>query len=272
LDRSDYQFLRRFLDATKANLFFAKGVAIVEGDAENILLPVIAELLKQPFSKHGVSVVNVGSRGLFRYVRIFQRKGGPDMPIRVACLADRDVPPDAATYVPKRTNRAGKELPTFDSDFKASDVAQIEADLKANDGGSVQSFVSPAWTLEHDLALYGLAEDVHVAIQLARKARRKPRGLTSDDFDKTEVKAREKYKAWVNSGLTREEIAANVYEDLFRGRASKAEAAQFLAEVLHRRAPKPKVLRKMLPKYLTEAIDYLTGFGAPGDAADASPD
>ena len=33
---SDYRFLQRFLDVTKANLFFARGVMIVEGDSENI--------------------------------------------------------------------------------------------------------------------------------------------------------------------------------------------------------------------------------------------
>src|SRR5207253_5104422 len=37
LDPTDYEFLRRFLDVTKANLFFARGVTIVEGDAENLM-------------------------------------------------------------------------------------------------------------------------------------------------------------------------------------------------------------------------------------------
>src|SRR3546814_4429225 len=60
---SDYAFLRRFLDVTKANLFFARAVLIVEGEAENILLPAIAELLGRPLSKYGVSIVNVGHRG-----------------------------------------------------------------------------------------------------------------------------------------------------------------------------------------------------------------
>jgi putative ATP-dependent endonuclease of the OLD family len=41
LDAGDYAFLERFLDVTKANLFFARGVLIVEGDAENILLPTL---------------------------------------------------------------------------------------------------------------------------------------------------------------------------------------------------------------------------------------
>src|SRR5208337_5272090 len=73
LEKDDYAFLRRFLDATKANLFFARGVIIVEGDAENILLPAIAAKLGRPFGKYGVSLVNVGHRGLFRYSRILQR-------------------------------------------------------------------------------------------------------------------------------------------------------------------------------------------------------
>jgi putative ATP-dependent endonuclease of OLD family len=45
LEASDYRFLQRFLDVTKANLFFAKGVMIVEGHAENILLPTFAMLV-----------------------------------------------------------------------------------------------------------------------------------------------------------------------------------------------------------------------------------
>ena len=34
LEKGDYLFLERFLDVTKANLFFAQGVILVEGDAE----------------------------------------------------------------------------------------------------------------------------------------------------------------------------------------------------------------------------------------------
>jgi putative ATP-dependent endonuclease of OLD family len=50
LDPSDYVFLEKFLDVTKSNLFFAKGVLIVEGDGENILLPTIAEILGKPLA------------------------------------------------------------------------------------------------------------------------------------------------------------------------------------------------------------------------------
>jgi putative ATP-dependent endonuclease of OLD family len=56
LEKSDYGFLSRFLDVTKANLFFARGLLIVEGDAENILLPTLATLLERGLTENGVSM------------------------------------------------------------------------------------------------------------------------------------------------------------------------------------------------------------------------
>jgi putative ATP-dependent endonuclease of OLD family len=56
LKKNDYEFLRRFLDATKANLFFARGVAVVEGPAEALLLPALAKACGMSFSKHGLAV------------------------------------------------------------------------------------------------------------------------------------------------------------------------------------------------------------------------
>ena len=57
----DYKFLHRFLDAPKANLFFAKGLILVEGDAENLLIPAIAKIIDKDLHKYGVSIVNIGS-------------------------------------------------------------------------------------------------------------------------------------------------------------------------------------------------------------------
>ena len=74
LEAGDYRFLERFLDVTKANLFFAHGVLIVEGDAEAILMPVLAKLIGRDLTEHGVSIVNVGGKGLRRFSRIFQRQ------------------------------------------------------------------------------------------------------------------------------------------------------------------------------------------------------
>lgn len=88
---ADYNFLERFLDATKANLFFARGLNLVEGDAENLLVPAIAQLINKNIYDHGISVVNVGSTAYNRYVNIFKRKDGKSFGVPVAIISDLDV-------------------------------------------------------------------------------------------------------------------------------------------------------------------------------------
>ena len=73
LSEDDYKYLERYLDATKANLFFARSVIIVEGPGEALLLPTIAKLLNRSFTDFGTSLVDVRGVGLRRYARIFQR-------------------------------------------------------------------------------------------------------------------------------------------------------------------------------------------------------
>jgi len=94
LSKGDYEFLERFLDSTKANLFFAKGVIFVEGDAENILIPTIAEIIGKPLYKYGVSIVNVGNVAFLRYSNIFVRKNREGtIGIPTSIVTDLDVRP-----------------------------------------------------------------------------------------------------------------------------------------------------------------------------------
>ena len=94
LSKGDYEFLERFLDSTKANLFFAKGVIFVEGDAENLLIPTIAEIIGKPLYKYGVSIINVGNVAFLRYSNIFIRKDKEaTIGIPTSIITDLDVRP-----------------------------------------------------------------------------------------------------------------------------------------------------------------------------------
>lgn len=57
--------IERYLDAVRTNLIFAKGVILVEGDAEQILIPI---LFKKVFGisldELGISLINIGSTDL----------------------------------------------------------------------------------------------------------------------------------------------------------------------------------------------------------------
>ena len=156
LGEGDYQFLERFLDATKANLFFAKGVIIVEGDSENILLPTIAEIIERPLQKYGVSIVNVGSRAFLKYSNIFKRKDGSSLPIKVAILTDFDL----------KINEVDK--PTANQDEIQKKKEEKEKYYNSNDG-NIKVFISPLKTMEFDIALGNLFNEIHLAIQIAKK-------------------------------------------------------------------------------------------------------
>jgi putative ATP-dependent endonuclease of the OLD family len=81
--------LRRFLDVTKASLLFARRVALVEGVAEQLLLPVFAARLGISLPPKGVSVINVGGVAFAPFVELF----GPErLPYRCVVVSDGDPP------------------------------------------------------------------------------------------------------------------------------------------------------------------------------------
>lgn len=275
LSPTDYRFLERFLDVTKANLFFARGVLIVEGDAESLLLPALARLVGRDLARYGVSIVNVGGRGLRRYARIFRRRtvaGAPvptSIPIRVACLADRDVLPDSARAVP-----VFQGTHTFESDF-ANDTAR-ENHLQSfcgDDGEGVRTFVSDRWTLEYDLAYAGLGSLLTKAIALARiEARQDKRAAAATRGSVKEAikKAQVEWDAWETDAASQggqEFLALKVYQSLLSG-VSKPVAAQHLARLLDKK--RNEGAKASIPDYICRAIMYVTGGGAASGPANAS--
>lgn len=72
--------IQRYLDAVRSNLLFAKSVVLVEGDAEEILIPILfKQVLGLSLDELGVSLINIRSTGfknvavLFHNTRIRKR-------------------------------------------------------------------------------------------------------------------------------------------------------------------------------------------------------
>lgn len=96
LEKKDYKYLDTFLDVTKSNLFFAKGVILVEGWAEEILIPMIASKMGIDLTQKEVSIVNVGSTAYLHFARIFMRTSTLEMDVKCSVVTDLDVKPDDA--------------------------------------------------------------------------------------------------------------------------------------------------------------------------------
>jgi len=242
LEKGDYLFLERFLDVTKANLFFAQGVILVEGYAEEILIPAIADILGKPLTKHGVSVVNVQSTAFLRYSRIYKRKSGIGIDVKVAVVTDNDIKPDSGLTTQQIAER------------------RTETEAKYN-GQKVKTYISPVWTLEYDIALSGLNKELYNAVLRAEKIQNSDAyGLTSEKIAEVNEKVNTDFSAWTTEHKTEEEIAKAIYEDyMLNKNISKAIVAQCFAALLkgcHGIKQRIEVDEKL--EYLVGAINYVT--------------
>ncbi|MBR6982477.1 MAG: AAA family ATPase [Ruminococcus sp.] len=232
LQKGDYLFLQRFLDSTKANLFFAKGIIMVEGDAENILIPVIADIIGYSLEKYGISIVNVGSTAFLRYSGIMVRQDGNDIGIPVSVITDCDVKPydvDSST-----------EEKTFNEKVKESTEAQEKKNEKYTNG-AVRGFTSPRWTLEYCIALSCLSKDFHKAVHYGMKILNAREYISLTDAKIGEANKDAETEAQLWESLSDAERAYRIYDLMLNGDGKsslKAIVAQCLASALRWRTSK----------------------------------
>ena len=89
-DLNSKHFVQRFLDATRADMFFANKLIFVEGIAEELLLPVFAKYLGYNLTDAHVLVVNMGGRYFSHFLKLFDTIQPKTINKRVACITDID--------------------------------------------------------------------------------------------------------------------------------------------------------------------------------------
>ena len=209
LDPDDYKFLEKFLDTTKANLFFAKGVILVEGWAEEILIPSIAKNIGINLTEKGVSIVNIGNIGFVNYSKIFIRKDKQLMSIPVSIITDVDI----REYKKKtKVDTEGKIVKDADGKseyiYEKRDSLTITSEtaakklkiIKELKEQKIDVFVAPNWTLE-----YCLYKSSSISTSFKSVVKSIHSGTDWDtDFEKTLA------EKLINKGLKKSEIAYRI--------------------------------------------------------------
>jgi putative ATP-dependent endonuclease of the OLD family len=212
--------LRRFLDATKASLLFARGVLLVEGVAEQLVVPFLAEALGVSLSAAGVSVINVGGLAFRPFAKLFH----PDrLPYRCAIISDGD------RLRPPTDDDTAEGLPSTDPPEPA--LSATAQSLLALQNDNLRAFLS-AQTFEWDLVRCGNWDTALQALALL-----KPRvaARLGRDHASTSPEAR----AWALLDAVKDR---------------KGLFAQALTQVL---ATKGATLT--VPPYLAQALRWVTG-------------
>lgn len=153
--------LERYLDVTRAELFFARRVIFVEGAAELMMVDALAKRIGCDLRQHGVSLISVEGLNFDSFLPLF---GNNALKIPVAVLTDADPvvpkPAKAAAPVGAVTVGSGDQPEDEDDDAEpvypaTGDVITVSANtakMKACEDAYVKVFYGLK-TFEYDLAL-----------------------------------------------------------------------------------------------------------------------
>lgn len=122
LSADEVDDLTRYLDVTRAELLFARGVILVEGDAERFLVPVFADQMKIPLDHLGISVCSVAGTNFKPYAKFLAGLGIP-----FAVLTDWD-PRDKGS--PLGLNRAINLVETINQGTTGRPSTDLVAKLR----------------------------------------------------------------------------------------------------------------------------------------------
>ncbi|PAD92929.1 ATP-dependent nuclease [Shouchella clausii] len=92
-------YVQRFLDSTKSDMLFAKGIVLVEGITEQLVMSLFAQYDGFDLESSHISVINIGGRYFEHFLKLFDSTKKHTIHKKVACITDLD---------PVRKNKQGK--------------------------------------------------------------------------------------------------------------------------------------------------------------------
>lgn len=83
--------LERYIDVTKSQLFFSKGVLFVEGISEELLVPVFAKILNQSLEDYKIELLNADGTSFYPFIYLFNSTDKlKTLPMPLSILTDDD--------------------------------------------------------------------------------------------------------------------------------------------------------------------------------------
>jgi putative ATP-dependent endonuclease of OLD family len=235
VDDAERAQLRRLLDVTKATLFFARGLIIVEGITEALLLPVLTRRLGTNLEDRAISVIPLCGVEFTTIAKLF----GPDrLQIPTSLVTDAD---------PTVTNSEHWHTATPQIGTQAARVTNLDTACRDN---PVLCVKKASVTFEYDLAVAGEHNAAIIARAWETTFAGNPINLTQARIEELPDAAARALHIW---------RAICVADNGKR----KAVFAQALAELLNQKNPDGTYTiitdEFAVPTYLQEAITHALG-------------
>lgn len=161
-------YLNRWMDITKSTLLFSKGIILVEGICEAMLLPFFAPIVLDEYNKShekklpgtleeaGVTVININGINFKYFYPLFC---DPDcnserLPIRCSGITDKDPVPDIEKDDKNKIIKREVKYPIEGEIVEGGNEALILANM-INTTQMARLYMAPLKTFEYDLAMNG---------------------------------------------------------------------------------------------------------------------
>ncbi len=157
-DNISEKYINRWLDVTKSTMLFSRGIILVEGISEALILPKLAvnvlnkynfeatknggKLLANSIEEMGISVININGVNFRYFMKLFcnfNNSSGPNIPIYCAGISDCDPDKDIYPLIGEMV-RGKNPVYEYIADINSSKYARL--------------FMSPLKTFEYDLATF----------------------------------------------------------------------------------------------------------------------
>lgn len=239
LPQPSKNFINRWLDVTKSNLLFARGLILVEGIAEAIILPELAKVIlseHESLDDFGVSIINLNGIYFKHFMQLFcnlKDEGGEmvegiNIPVRCAGLTDRD---------PKK-----KDRPHYKDKKEGKNHALKLIDV-IEESEYVRLYANELKTFEYDLAMEGNNAQWMAQVLFDN--------WHNDGDVKEEIKAI-KDNDWSEvEQFEKAEVAYKILRRIDDSNMGKGLYAQLLADELSK-----KTIELEVPKYIVDAIHW----------------
>ena len=166
LSYSEKNYLNRWMDITKSTMLFSKGIILVEGICEAMILPALAPKVLKSYNEKskiklpttleeaGVTIVNINGINFKYFYPLFadlEGWGEDRLSIRCSGITDKDPLPETI----KDESGKGKSLEVFPIESDSIESGNEAAKLceVINKTNYSRLFVSPLKTFEYDLAM-----------------------------------------------------------------------------------------------------------------------
>lgn len=267
-DIKSRNYVKRFIDVTKADLFFAQNLILVEGIAEQLVIPEFASSMGYNLADSHTSIINIGGRYFNHFLKLFDTQRSEFALIkRVACITDLDP-------VRKNVNSTDwkKCLPILLNaqsevfEYKQISNLLVEEYITNDEDSFIQLFTQEkgkSSTFEYELVLKNptCEQLVTPSVSNATEIKDLMKLLKENDpIEKFVTRlGKNKFKDEISNLITLEllEDSLNVKKNIIASRyllsISKGEAAQELSYVINTDSQglvKP-------PDYISEAISWI---------------